>query len=92
MLAGCSVAIPVPRDVNADFNNINVLNLVRDILNSGNNYGFQWMLQTEYRYRSTYTASSDYNGNPSKRPKIIVTHSVPENIFFLKGYYFRAIR
>ncbi len=84
MLAGCSVAIPVPQEVDSDFNNINVLNLVKDILNSGNNYGFQWMLQTEYRYRSTYTASSDYSSDPSKRPKLTVTYSVTEKHFYLK--------
>jgi hypothetical protein len=86
MLADCSAAIPAPQDVNADFNNINVLNLLKDTLNSGNNYGFEWRLQAEYRYRSTYTASSDYSGNPTKRPKLTVTYSVMEKHFYLKDH------
>ncbi len=60
--------------------------MVKDILNSGNNYGFQWMLQTEVKYRSTYTASSDYSGDPTKRPKLTVTYSVMEKHFYLKDH------
>jgi hypothetical protein len=75
-----------PLTTTDDFRNINVLNLLKDILNSGNNYGFQWMLQTEYRYPSTYTASSDYSGDPTKRPKLTVTYSVMEKRFYLKDH------
>lgn len=63
---------------------VDVTNLVNDMI-TYDNYGFVWMLQTEYQYRNINLASSDHATEPARRPKLTINYSVP----ILTTYYIR---
>jgi hypothetical protein len=63
---------------------VDVANMVEDMI-TYDNYGFIWMLQTEYQYRSVNLGSSDHASEPARRPKLTINYSVPA----LTTYYIR---
>lgn len=58
---------------NSDATQIDVTNLVKDIVASGQNNGFCIYLQTEQVYRSRIFANSEY-ADASKRPKLVIQY------------------
>ncbi|MEW6772888.1 MAG: DNRLRE domain-containing protein [Bacteroidota bacterium] len=60
-----------------DYLGINVLNLVNDIINSGNNYGFMLGLVNETATNLLSFCSKDYS-NPSKRPRLRISYTCNE--------------
>jgi hypothetical protein len=69
--------VTIPQSVSSFQDNVDmdVTNLIKDIITT-NNYGFEIKLQTETYYNARQYASS-FNTNADKRPKLVVTYSLP---------------
>ncbi|MFC2111321.1 DNRLRE domain-containing protein, partial [Bacteroidota bacterium] len=74
------VTLPASTSSIQHYLNINVTNLVQDMINNPNSsFGFCFKLVTEQYNRKMLFASSDHT-NPSLRPKLEVTYTIPIQI------------